>query len=579
MWRKEFFGTDPRVLELVSHLSDEQLASMRRGGHSYSKVYAAYHRAMQNEGQGRPTAILVHTIKGWSLGEGFEGVNSTHQKKKMDAEELKGFRDLLALPIPDEALKDKVPPFYHPGKDSPEYLYCMERRRALGGCLPQRRSKIPAPIGLPDQKFYDEFEQGMAKGEASTTMVFSRLVAKMIRDKKVGKRVVPSFRTKRAPSAWTLSSLRSASTPPRGSSTSRSIRASSSITRKPKTVRCSKRASPKPDPWRPSLRRRRATPFSGADDPIFHLLFDVRFQRVGDQIWAAGDMMARGFLLGATAGRTTLNGEGLQHEDGHSLLHTMGLHEHQGLRPRVCFRGVDHRQGRHAAHVRRERGRFLLPDALQRRHADASDAWHGTLGRKVGQSGQRGARASKLGEGIVRGIYLFQPALERKALHVQLLGSGPIMNRVLEARDLLAERYGVSADVWSVTSYQQLRFDALEADRYNRMHPEAEQRVPYITQTLSGVTGPFIAASDYVKALPDLVRQWIPGRLVSLGTEGYGMSDTRETLRRHFEIDRETIAIGVLDALYREGKLDAKKVSRAIVDLGVDPDKLDPLHV
>lgn len=197
---------------------------------------------------------------------------------------------------------------------------------------------------------------------------------------------------------------------------------------------------------------------------------------------------------------------------------------------------------------------------------------------KTGQAASDDLMASTR-EGIVRGIYLFQAAAEKKPLHVQLLGSGPIMNRVLEARDLLAERYGVSADVWSVTSYQQLRFDALEADRYNRLHPEAEQRVPYLAQALSGVSGPFIAASDYVKALPDLVRQWVPGRLVALGTEGYGMSDTREALRRHFEIDRETITIAVLDALYREGKLDAKTVSRAIADLGVDPDKLDPLHV
>ena len=579
VWRKEFFGTDPRVADLVSHLTDEQLATMRRGGHSYSKIYAAYQRAMQNEGQGRPTAILVHTIKGWSLGGGFEGVNSTHQKKKMDGEELKQFRDLLELPIPDEALKDKIPPFYHPGKESPEYLYAMERRRALGGFLPQRRSKIQVPLGLPDQKFYDEFEQGMAKGEASTTMVFSRLVAKLIRDKKVGKRVVPIIpdeaRTFGMDALFAQVGIYAAE----GQLYEPIDKGKLLYYKEAKDGQVLEEGITEAGSM--ASFSAAATSYSVFGEPmipffIFYSMFG--FQRVGDQIWAAGDMMARGFLLGGTAGRTTLNGEGLQHEDGHSLLHCMAFTSIKAYDPAFAYEvATIVKDGMRRMYDENEDVFYYLTlynEDFQMPPMPGTAPWAEKAGKSASDELTQATR-----EGIVRGIYLYEPAAERKALHVQLFGSGPIMNRVLEARDLLAERFGVSADVWSVTSYQQLRFDALEAERYNRLHPEAEQRVPYITQVLSGVQGPFIAASDYVKALSDLLREWIPGRLVSMGTEGYGMSDTREALRRHFEIDRETIVLGALDALYRDGKIDAKKVSRAIVDLGVDPEKLDPLHV
>ena len=578
-WRKDFFGTDQRVADLVSHLTDEQIVSMRRGGHSYEKIYAAYHRAMQNQGQGRPTAILVHTIKGWSLGEGFAGVNSTHQKKKMDGEELKEFRDRLQIPVSDAELKDKVPPFFHPGENSPEFQYCMERRRALGGCLPQRRSKIDVPLGLPDQKFYDEYEQGMAKGEGSTTMVFSRIVAKLLRDKKVGKRVVPIIpdeaRTFGMDALFSQVGIYAAE----GQLYEPIDKGKVLYYKEAKDGQVLEEGITEAGAM--ASFSAAATSYSVFGEPtipfyIFYSMFG--FQRVGDQIWAAGDMMARGFLLGATAGRTTLNGEGLQHEDGHSLLHTMAFTAVKAYDPAFAFEvGTIVRDGMRRMFEENEDVTYYLTlynEDFQMPPMPGSPAWAEKTGKP-----QSDELAQATREGIIRGIYLYSAATEKKPLHVQLFGSGPIMNRVLEARDLLAEKYGVSADVWSVTSYQQLRFDALEAERYNRLHPEAEQRVPFLQQALSGVSGPFIAASDYVKALPDLVRQWVPGRLVSLGTEGYGMSDTREALRRHFEIDRESIVIGALDALYRDGKLDAKKVSRAIADLGVDPDKLDPLHL
>jgi pyruvate dehydrogenase E1 component len=302
------------------------------------------------------------------------------------------------------------------------------------------------------------------------------------------------------------------------------------------------------------------------------------FQRVGDQIWAAGDMLSRGFLLGATAGRTTLNGEGLQHEDGHSLLNALAF---------TCIKSYDPAFAYELA--------VIIQDGMKRMYTDEENIFyyitvyneditmppmpgHAAWAEKWGKT-ESAELLEKTRRGILDGIYLYQSADNKLSHHVQLFGSGPIMGRVLEARDLLADKYGVSADVWSVTSYGELRNDALECDRWNRLHPEAEPRTPHISQALAGVEGPFIAASDYVKALPDLLREWIPGRLTSLGTEGYGMSDTREQLRRHFEIDCEMITIAVLDALRKEGKVSAGVVAQAINDLSVDADKLDPLRV
>ncbi len=579
VWRKEFFGVDPRLKELVSHLTDEQIAAMRRGGHSYRKVYAAYHRAMQNRGQGKPTVILVHTIKGWSLGEGFEGVNATHQKKKMDGNELQEFRDLMQLPISDEQLKDKLPPFYHPGQDSPEFEYCMERRRALGGCLPQRRTKISTPLTLPEQKFYDEFEQGMAKGAASTTMVFSRIVAKLIRDKKVGKRVVPIIpdeaRTFGMDALFSQVGIYAAE----GQLYEPIDKGKLLYYKEAKNGQVLQEGITEAGSM--ASFSAAATSYSVFNEPMipFYIFYSMfGFQRVGDQVWAAGDMMARGFLLGGTAGRTTLNGEGLQHEDGHSLLNAMAFTNIKAYDPAFAFEvATIVRDGMRRMFDEEENVFYYLTlynEDFQMPPMPGNQKW-----AEAKQTAPSEELSQATREGIVRGIYRYDRAEKPQKLHVQLLGSGPIMNRVLEARDVLAEKYGVSADVWSVTSYQQLRFDALEADRWNRLHPESEQRIPFLSQVLDGVPGPFIAASDYVKALPDLVRQWIPGSLTSLGAEGYGMSDTREMLRRHFEIDCEMIVIGVLDALRKEGRVDAPLVARAIKELEVDPDKLDPLHV
>ncbi len=574
--RKEFFGKDPRMLEMVKHLTDDDIRKLRRGGHSYRKLYAAYDKVMKLRGQGRPTAILAHTVKGWTLGEGFEGAMTAHQKKKMGKDELRGFRDKLDLPISDDKLAEA--PFYHPGMDSPEVEYMLERRKQLGGLMPRRRAKISVPIELPGEKLYQEFEAGMTKGEASTTMVFARLLAKLIRDKKMGKRVVPIIPDEAR--TFGMDALFSQV----------GIYSSSGQLYEPidKGNLLYYKESKKGQVLEEGITEAGATAsFSAAatsysifDEPMipFYIFYSMfGFQRVGDQIWAAGDMMSRGFLLGATAGRTTLNGEGLQHEDGHSLLHTMAFTSVKAYDPAFAYEMVT-----------------IIQDGMRRMYTEEEDVFyyitvynedftmppmpgHAKWAELKGKE-ENPKRMEAVRKGIIDGMYLYDEADKKETNHVQLLGSGPIMWRVLEARQILAEKYGVSADVWSVTSYQQLRFDALEVDRYNRLHPESEQKVSKIAQILDGVEGPFIAASDYVKALSDLIREWIPGNLTSMGTEGYGMSDTREELRRHFEIDKEMIVIGVLDALRKEGKVQPGVVAQAIKDLGVDPEKLDPLH-
>ncbi|HEU5073357.1 MAG TPA: pyruvate dehydrogenase (acetyl-transferring), homodimeric type [Polyangiaceae bacterium] len=556
--RNQFFGSDPRLLEMVKDLSDEQIQRLRRGGHSYQKVYAAYHRATQTAG--RPTVILAHTVKGWTLGENFEGANSTHQKKKLDLNDLRAFRDKLELPVPDDKLKEA--PFYHPGMNSPEVEYLLERRKALGGLIPTRRVSGQVQLELPGPSVYEEFFAGMKKGEASTTMVFSRLLAKLVRDKKMGRRVVPIIpdeaRTFGLDALFSQVGIYAA----HGQLYEPIDKGKLMYYREAKDGQVLEEGITEAGSLASFTAA--ATSYSVLGEPMipFYIFYSMfGFQRVGDQIWAAGDTMARGFLLGATAGRTTLNGEGLQHEDGHSLLNSMAFSGVLSYDPAFAFELAT-----------------IIQEGMRRMYTeDENLVYYITLYNEDYQMPEMPA-GDHVREGILKGMYLYRKAEQKLERHVQLFGSGVILNQVLAAQARLAE-FGVSADVWSVTSYQQLRNDALKCERYNRLHPEAEPRVPYLTQVLKGVEGPFIAASDYMKALPDMVSRWIPGRLVPLGTEGYGMSDTREALRRHFEIDAECVTLGALDALRQEGKLSGSEVSAAIAKLGIDSEKLDPLDV
>ncbi|MDX2054906.1 MAG: pyruvate dehydrogenase (acetyl-transferring), homodimeric type [Polyangiaceae bacterium] len=554
--RQHFFGTDPRLLAMVSHLSDDQLRKLRRGGHSDTKIYAAYHRAVNTKG--RPTAILAHTVKGWSLGESFEGSNTTHSKKKMDADELRKFRDTVQLPIPDAQLAEA--PFYHPGMNSPEVEYLMERRRALGGFLPSRRT-VPLKAQLPPPSVYEEFFGGMAKGTASTTMVFSRLLSKLLRDKEIGKRIVPIIpdeaRTFGLEALFGQFGIYAS----RGQLYEPVDKGNLMYYRESKDGQVLEEGITEAGSMASFVAAATSYATHGETMIPFYIFYSMfGFQRTGDQLWLAGDMKSRGFVLGATAGRTTLNGEGLQHEDGHSPL--LALTVPAAVTYDVSF----------AYELA-----TIIEDGMRRMYGNNEDIYYYITLQNESYAMPPMPEGAK--EGILRGIYRYNRAEKQLANHVQLWGSGCILVQVLKAQEILAEKYGVSSDVWGVTSYNELYRDAQRVERYNRLHPEAEPQVPYIEQALKGVTGPFIAASDYLKALPELLSRFIPGRLVPLGTEGFGMSDTREALRRHFEVDAESIVIAALHGLRLEGKIKGSVVAKAMAELGVDPEKIDPMSI
>ena len=558
--RKEFFGKDPRLLETVSHLSDTELASMRRGGHSQRKVYAAYHRAVSLLGQKKPVVILAHTLKGWQLGERFAGSNVTHQQKQFETQEIKKFRDVLGVPVSDADI-EKDPPYYAPGPNSPEFQYLKERRRALGGALPERRVQIDVQLEAPKSDVYDEFFRGMEKGEASTTMVFARLLSKLIRDKNIGKRVVPIVPDEARTFGMDALFSQVGIYAPEGQLYEPIDKGKLLYYREARDGQVLEEGITEAGSVASFIAA--ATSYATHGQPMipFYIFYSMfGFQRTGDQLWAAGDQMARGFVLGATAGRTTLNGEGLQHEDGHSHLHAMTVPSVRAYDVSFAFELST-----------------IIEDGVKRLlGTDERFYYYLTLQNEIYPMPPmpEGAKPE-----ILKGLYKFRPAAKPLGRHVQLFGSGSIMQQVLRAQAILAERFEISSDVWGVTSYQQLRKDALEVERWNRLHPEATPKVPYLSEALKGVQGPFISASDYLKSLGDLIARWVPGRLVPLGTDGFGMSDSRESLRRHFEVDAESIVIATLDALRLEGKGSPAEVAKAIKDLGVDPEKVDALSI
>jgi pyruvate dehydrogenase E1 component len=550
--REHFFGTDPRLLDLVSDQTDDDIRRLRRGGHSFRKVYAAFKAAVEYEG--KPTVILAHTVKGWSLGEGFEGSNVTHQKKKLEIEELKRFRDALELPVPDDKIGEA--PFYHPGPDSEEVQYVIERRKSLGGPLPKRRPLAQVALDLPKDDLYAEFHAGMKTGEASTTMVFTRLLSKLIRDKAIGRRIVPIIpdegRTFGMDALFSQVGIYSS----QGQLYEPVDKGNILYYRESKDGQVLEEGITEAGSMASFIAA--GTSYSVHGEPMipFYTFYSMfGFQRTGDQIWAAGDCMARGFLLGATAGRTTLNGEGLQHEDGHSLLLASTV-------PSVV--AYDVAFAYELATIVKEGLRRMM-------EAQENVVYYITL---QNESYKMPPSPGDVKEGILRGLYRYKEGT-KGSRKVQLFGSGCIMNLVSKAQEILAEKYDVSADIWSVTSYNELRREALLHERHNRLHPMEAPRVPWIKKALEGVKGPFIAASDYMKAVPDQVARFIPGLFVPLGTDGFGMSDTREALRRHFEVDAESIVVAALDALRQEGQADPGEVARAIQDLGLNPDQRD----
>ena len=552
--REHFFGTDPRLLKMAESLSDDDIKRLRRGGHDHRKVYAAYAAATAT--RERPTVILAKTVKGWTLGPGAEARNITHQMKKMNLDEVKKFRDRLELPIPDRKLAD--PPYFHPGANSPEVQYLMERRRALGGCLPKRVVRAK-PMPAPGAKAFAEFASGTGENQAvSTTMASAKLIRNLLRDPVYGKRVVPIIpdeaRTFGMEVLFREIGIYAAGGQRYEPVDSKLVL---SYTEKPDgqlleegITEAGSMASFTAAGTSYATHGEMMIPFY-----IFYSMFG--FQRTGDLCWAFGDVRGRGFLLGATAGRTTLNGEGLQHEDGHSHVLWSVIPNLRAYDPAFAYEVAT-----------------IVQDGLKRMATEGEDTFYYLT--VYNQDYAMPPMPAGVQEGILRGLYRYRPAPAPLAHRAQLFGSGVILLQALRAQEILAEKFGVAADVWSATSYQQLRNEALGVERWNRLHPGAAPRTPYVTQALEGSEGPVVAATDFLKAVPDMIGRWVPRSFTPLGTDGFGRSDTREALRRHFEIDAEHIVVATLAALARENRIDATVVDRAIRDFSIDPERGDP---
>ncbi len=552
--REHFFGADPRLAALVADKTDDEIKALRRGGHDYRKLYAAYHSASQQNGA--PTVILAQTVKGWTLGSSVEARNITHQAKKLNEQELRVFRDRLELPIPDETLKDA--PYYHPGPDSPEIRYLQERRAALGGPSP-RRVVLQKTLTTPGDAVFGEFENGSGGQEVSTTMAFAKLLRNLLRDPVVGPRVVPIIpdeaRTFGMDSLFKEVGIYSALGQlydPVDSNLVFSYREDKSgqileegLTEAGSTASMQAAGTAYATHGEPMI------PFY-----IFYSMFG--FQRTGDEIWAFGDARGRGFMLGATAGRTTLNGEGLQHEDGHSLVQASHYPSCRAYDPAFAYETA-----------------AIIRDGLARLYGDepSDDFYYITLYNENHVMPPRPAGVSD--EDIVRGLYRFSaaPDLGATAPRATVLASGVIMQQALAAQRLLAETYGVAADVFSAPSFQQLRNDALEVEHWN-LHNPGQPRIPHVTQVLAepGAAGPVVAVSDWITGWPDLISRWVPTQAWrSMGTDGYGRSDTREALRRFFDIDAPHIAAAVLVELSRSGSLPRERVADAVAALDLEP--------
>jgi len=548
--RKHFFGKYPELLQLVNHLTDEQIRKLTRGGHDPLKVYAAYAAAFAHKGQ--PTVILAKTVKGYGLGEAGEGRNITHQQKKLNEKELREFRARFGVPIPDEAIAEM--PFYRPADDSPEMVYLQARRKALGGYLP-RRVVSTESLAIPPRDYFSEFFKGSGQAAASTTMGFVRLLALLLRNKTIGKRIVPIIpdeaRTFGLDALFREVGIYSS----KGQLYEPVDRKSLLYYLEKKDGQILEEGITEAGATSSFVAAGTAYASHGLPMIPFYIYYSMfGFQRVGDLMWLAGDIKARGFLLGATYGRTTLNGEGLQHQDGHSLLLASTVPTLYAYDPAFAYEIA-----------------VIVADGMRRMFAVGEDIFYYlTL---YNENYPMPAMPKGVEEGILRGLYKFQAGPTGKKLKAHIFGSGTLMQSALKAQGILAEKYGVSADVWSATSYKALRTDALRCARWNMLHPTASPRKAYLETTLAKEKGVFVAVSDNMKLVPDQIAPWVPGGLTTLGTDGFGRSDTRPALRRFFEVDAECTVIATLWALAKQGKIKPAFVQKAIHDLKVDPEK------
>ena len=544
--RENFFGRDPRTAKLVQGWSDDDIWNLSRGGHDYRKMYAAYKSATETKGQ--PTVVLAKTIKGWTLGSSFEARNSTHQMKKLSLEDLKDFRDRLHIPISDAQLEvdPYLPPYYNPGLKDENLQYMMERRRQLGGSLPQRREKS-RPLVLPGDKVYDVMKRGSGNQAIATTMAFVRLFKDLIKDENIGARFVPIIpdeaRTFGIDSLFPTAKIYS----PHGQQYE-SVDSELLLSYKEATDGQILHEGINEAGSVASFTAVGSS-YSTHDEPmipvyVFYSMFG--FQRTGDAFWAAGDQMVRGFVLGATAGRTTLNGEGLQHEDGHSILLA-------STNPAVV--SYDPAYGYELGHI--------MKDGLRRMYGEDSENVYYYLTIYNEPYVQPAEPENVDVDGILKGIYLLNESTEAGP-KAQILASGVGVPWALKAQDLLREDWGVSADVWSVTSWNELRRDGLAVDRHNLLYPEQEPKQAYVTKRLEHTSGPVIAVSDFMRAVQDQIAPWVPNDFASLGTDGWGLSDTRGALRRHFLVDAESVTVQTLASLAASGKIEKSIVAQAI---------------
>ena len=554
--REHFFGKYPELLEMVKNYSDERLVKLRRGGHDPEKVYAAYKAAV--EFRGKPTVILAKTIKGYGLGEAGEGRNISHNQKKLNEEELREFRSRFGIPISDDEVSNA--PFYKPAEDSPELQYLRERREALGGSLPARSQKR-MKLETPTLTGYEEFLGGSKGKPMSTTMAFVRLLSKLLREEHVGKRIVPivpdESRTFGMEGLFRQCGIYAHTGQLYEPVDSEQLL----YYKEAKDGQILEEGITEAGSMASFIAA--GTSYSALGEPmipffIYYSMFG--FQRIGDLIWCAADARARGFMIGGTAGRTTLNGEGLQHQDGHSLLNAIAFPSVRSYDPAYAYEIA-----------------VIVMDGMKRMYQENEDVIYYVTCENDNYVMPAMEDPDRVTEGIIRGMYKLKTEVVDKAEHhVQLLGSGAILNSSLSAQQLLAENYGISSTVWSVTSYTELAREAQATERFNRLHPIEEAKTCFLEDLVAGLEGPFISSSDYVRAVSEQISPWIPGGLYALGTDGMGRSETRESLRRHFEVDAESIVIATLYKLSLQGKIPRKTVDDAIKNFAYDRDKIDP---
>ena len=553
--REHFFGHDPRLLKLVEPLPDEALRRLRLGGHDPRKVYAAYKAAVEHKGG--PTVILARTSKGYGLGEAGEGKNVTHQQKKLNEEELKEFRSRFGIPLNDQDCIEV--PFYRPAEDSEEIQYLRARREALGGYTPNRavRSK---PITTDNEELFKEFYEGSEGREVSTTMAFVGMLRKMLKDPEIGKLVVPIVPDEAR--TFGMESL------------FRTVGIYSSVGQKYEPVDVNtllyykeakdgqilEEGITEAGSMASFIASGTAYSTNGINTIPFFIYYSMfGFQRIGDFVWAAADMRTRGFMLGGTSGRTTLSGEGLQHQDGNSHVLALPVPNLMAYDPAYAYEIA-----------------VILQDGIKRMYKDGENIFYYITVMNepyVMPTMPAGAR-----EGILKGMYKFRAATNKKAkLRAQLFGSGAILNEALRAQEILEQKYGVAADVWSLTSYKALYTDGIETERWNRLHPKEKAKLPYVAQCLSDAPGAIVAATDYLKTLPNMISKWVPRRMATLGTDGFGRSEGRASLRDFFEVDAKFITLATLHELALDGKIETSIVEKAIGELGINPEKWNPV--